>query len=154
MILESGIMCHVSEEDSEFVDIWIWDQRRDGYVVRYEDNKIIFLHLVIGGRMGILTSDVVDHKDRNRLNNQRSNLRPATFAQNVQNRGKYRISASKYIGVLAYKNKYSPWLAKVAGFVYGPFTTEEQAAKVRDCYALKWYGDFAVFNFPDSVGVF
>lgn len=59
----------------------------------------------------------VDHRDLDRLNNQKSNLRPATVAQNKQNGRKYQRRdmsrppmASKHRGV-HYRNDRGLWVA-------------------------------------------
>jgi hypothetical protein len=61
-----------------------WHQHQ-GYPCRslWIDGRTVHerLHWIIAGCRG------VDHRDRNRLNAQRSNLRPATAAQNLQNLG-------------------------------------------------------------------
>lgn len=73
-----------------------------------------------------------DHKDRNRLNNRRSNLRIVPAAGNRQNVSKQEGRTSQYRGV-SFNKREQKWKAyvkadgKMKGL--GTFTTEEEAAE-------------------------
>lgn len=69
----------------------------------------------------------VDHINRDRLDNRRSNLRLVSSNDNKQNTGSQRGSASRYRNVC--KAEYG-WQVYVRGVYYGKFKSEEQAAKV------------------------
>ena len=60
----------------------------------------VYLHKVVAERMGIL--ERVDHMSRNKLDCRRANLRAATPAQNMHNRGlmKNNILKAKIIVVI------------------------------------------------------
>lgn len=94
----------------------------------------------------------VDHKNRDKLDNRLSNLRPATSAQQKLNIGKYKGS-NKYKGVRWVKEKRK-WLAgvKYEGKFYhiGYFTDEIEAVIARDIKALEVGGDYAYLNFPEK----
>lgn len=72
----------------------------------------------------------VDHRDGNGLNNQRSNLRICTHAENVRNRGKQKNNKSGYKGVKFEKrgNKYVAQI-KYSNVVYylGTFSSPVEA---------------------------
>jgi hypothetical protein len=95
---------------------------------------------------------VVDHKDLDGLNNQRSNLRICTNGQNALNRrkqlGKF---SSKYKGVSKRENSDNKWRAtiNVCGkrIRLGTFTTDIEAAKAYDTAATRYHGEFAKLNF-------
>jgi len=90
----------------------------------------------------------VDHKDRDSLNNQRSNLRPATDVQNAQNRG-IRKHSTPYKGVHFRKSyrKYIAYIQINKKFKYlGVFTDAKEAARTYDREALLHFGEFAVTN--------
>lgn len=86
-----------------------------------------------------------DHKNRNRLDNQRSNLRIISHAAQMQNQGKAKLyggkpTESSYLGVYKVKKK-GKWTGRwkaIAGNQYlGCFVSEEDAAKAAADYRLK-----------------
>ena len=92
---------------------------------------------------------VIDHIDRNPLNNLRENLRPATHQQNSFNRSKYinAKTTSKYKGVSKVKNKYRASI-QFDGKKYhlGYHATEKLAALAYNKKAKKLFGDYSYLN--------
>jgi len=94
---------------------------------------------------------MVDHKDRNFLNNKRENLRPANPSLNAVNRGKVlkADSTSKYKGVRLTK-KTGKWVATICKdrkYTHiGTFHTAEAAAKAYNDFAKHLHGEYAVLN--------
>lgn len=93
----------------------------------------------------------VDHKNGDRLDNRRGNLRLATPYQNRCN-SQPRIGSSRYKGVSRY-NKTSKWLGRIVFnriiIRLGLFDDEMECAKAYDKKALELWGDFAYLNFPE-----
>ena len=95
---------------------------------------------------------VVDHINRNSLDNRKANLRPATHAQNSINRKyiKRKDSLSKYNGVSWHKPR-KKWQVQICfnGIhkTIGYFEDETEAAKEYDEAAKKYHKEFAVTNF-------
>jgi hypothetical protein len=92
---------------------------------------------------------VVDHINHNRLDNQRSNLRICTQAENMRNRrpSKAKIT-SQYVGVYYSGNSWSAQVT-VGGKTYiERHLTELNAAAARDRLAILHHGEFATLNFP------
>jgi hypothetical protein len=93
---------------------------------------------------------LVDHRDRNGLNNCRYNLRLATTSQNAHNQGA-RGGSSQFKGVW-WKPKVSRWRASITHerkkITIGHFVNEVDAARAYDAMALRLHGEFAVLNFP------
>lgn len=91
----------------------------------------------------------VDH--RGNLSDVFANLRPATHAQNLWNRGSVEGSTSRFKGVYWDKSR-SKWSARVAANkvvkFLGRFADEEAAARAYDDAAIIAHGEFARLNFP------
>lgn len=109
--------------------------------------RCILIHNFILGIVG------VDHKNGDRLDNRRSNMRPATSRQNNCNRKKSAGKSSIYKGVCAWdrhKNG-SAWRASIrldGNLTHlGYFRSELDAARAYDSAAIKLFGEFARPNF-------
>ena len=123
------------------------------YAVRGTKNKdneieILRLHrLILPPPPGL----IIDHRNGKGLDNRRTNLRPATQSQNMQNRKKRKNSTSKFIGVWFVKAK-NRWESSITyqkkRIFLGRFKSEIEAARAYDRAALKYHKDFARLNFP------
>jgi len=102
---------------------------------------------------------MVDHRNGEGLNNQKSNLRLCTFVQNGQNSRKTKNkTSSKYKGVYFCKQKRK-WRALIGltdAFKQsfqkhlGYFLIEKEAARMYDNAARFHHGEFACLNFPEE----
>ena len=111
-------------------------------------SKPILMHREV---LTVAAGLVVDHINRNGLNNRKANLRPATFSQNNYNRRKnLKPTSSKYKGV--YRHRHKKWRAMIKvnkkNMHLGSFDDEAEAARAYDEAARKYHGDFAVTNLP------
>jgi hypothetical protein len=92
-----------------------------------------------------------DHIDHNGLNNQRSNLRPATGGRNLQNARKRAGASSVHKGV-SWDSSHSKWLARICVDGHQRFLgyclSEEDAARAYDSAAREAFGAYACLNFP------
>jgi HNH endonuclease len=89
---------------------------------------------------------LVDHRNHDTLDNQKSNLRIATGSQNQWNRGKTRYNTSGYKGVhfLKASGKFTAHLRfKKRKIHLGCFDTAEEAYAVYQAEARRFYGEFA-----------
>jgi len=106
------------------------------------------MHRLIAGQR---TSKQIDHKDKNGLNNRRSNLRKATPSQNQANRERKTGTTKNYKGVYNTNRRLTkPWVAYLA-INYklknlGYYSTEREAAIAYNNAAKKYFGDFARLN--------
>jgi hypothetical protein len=124
----------------------------NGYVVRTIAGVAEYLHRLI---MACPPGLTVDHKDQDKMNNRRSNLRICSVNQNLQNRGKFKNSTSRFKGVYRnqpYLNKFY-WCGKITIngkqiFKRFPFTEEGEllAARWYDNMADQLFGEFAITN--------
>jgi hypothetical protein len=102
--------------------------------------------------MGSPTAMLVDHRDRNGLNNTRANLRLATHSENHCNSRSRLKNPTGYKGV-SWDASKGMWRAQIrsGGVQYhiGRFEDPEEAARAYDRQARVLHGDFARLNFPD-----
>lgn len=97
---------------------------------------------------------VVDHIDRNTLNNTRNNLRICTYGENGSNRIKaVKQKTSIYKGVSKMKN--GQWWANIyhkkVRYDLGRYTTESNAAIAYNNKAKELHGEFAKLNVIKSL---
>jgi len=145
----------VDDEDFEYLDRWKWRFTSKGYAARSQrigprvegKQKTIYMHRIVNQTP---IGHETDHHNGNRLDNQKSNLRPCTRSQNRMNSDKRASCTSKYKGV-SWKKQDSIWVAqvKVNGLRkhIGYFCSERLAAQAYDSAAIKYYGEFARLNF-------
>jgi hypothetical protein len=94
-------------------------------------------------------AELVDHINRNKLDNRRSNLRSANNSQNTVNRSAATTKkASLYKGV--HKTASGSWQAMIwykgKNYGLGSYKTPEEAALVYNMKAEVLYGDYAFIN--------
>lgn len=164
--LTKGQVAIVDDSDYEYLNQWKWcakHAKQTFYAERNEWNSGVItrirMHRLI---LKPLKGEIVDHIDRNGLNNQRNNLRIATSAQNAAN--KKALGTSKYLGVCLAQRKYRKkngslsiikyWQASIQygkKFQFlGYFETEEEAALRYNEAAKEAYGEFANLNIVNS----
>jgi hypothetical protein len=140
----------------EFLSQWNWQVSEKGYARRSVtfDGKtsLIWMHRVI---CGAPSHAIVDHVNKNTLDNRMVNLRLANASGNNRNRkpNAKRALGIRYKGV--YRNTncgtfYARISHKINGSsrtVYlGSFTSAEDAARAYDEAAIRLHGEFAQLN--------
>lgn len=94
-----------------------------------------------------------DHRNHNRLDNRKSNLRICTTTQNLQNGSSQKGSTSQYKGVSWYKRD-KKWRADIQvngkKIFLGYFDNETEAAHAYDEAAVRYFDGFAKTNFSRS----
>ena len=114
------------------------------------------MHRVI---MNAAPNTMIDHKNRNRFDNRKCNLRLCTAEENARNRCKIaRKCSSKFKGVYWEKQGASHWSAGISiksgegkwkRIHLGKYKEEVLAAKAYDEGAKRYHGEFAFLNFPE-----
>ena len=118
--------------------IWAWIEGKRIYLARF----------IIGETN---TKKIVDHRDRNPLNNIRLNLRSCDIAESNRNRSGQIGSSSRFKGVYKVNNKYRAQIKVNGKIIYlGYFNSEVEAAHAYDEAAKLHFGEFAVLNFPQE----
>lgn len=149
--------------DEEYLDIlsqYKWrvhndkNQGKQFYAVRnatkrdeqYQKNSLIKMHRFVMELHGYVLppKSVVDHRNRNGLDNRIINLRLATYQQNSCN----RAFKTKYKGVYQSGKLYRV-LLYYKGVRIAPkerYETQEEAARAYNNLAQKYHGQFASLN--------
>jgi hypothetical protein len=147
--LTDGSVAVVDDDTYERAARYRWGISTEGYVRRKTSagrNKEVVLHKIV--MPGVAR---VDHRNGDKRDNRRENLRAATSAQNAQNQGKRKTAtSSRFKGVTRHRTaeKWQAGITVNGRFRYlGLFTSEESAALAYDSAALAAWGDFARLNF-------
>lgn len=139
-----GRIIFVDKEDYELLKNYTWWMSERGYAYTKINRQSIYMHKLIMNHVTYPKS-IVDHKNRNRFDNRKSNLRVATHAQNIANSGPRTITGSKYKGV-NFDKQTGKWRAKAIDKHLGRFDSEEEAAQAYDVAAFNNHGEFAYLN--------
>ena len=148
--LSQGKFTQVDDWNYKWLNKWKWHVLKGihtDYAVRLEwqDGKrnAILMHREI---MQTPKRQETDHWDREGLNNQEYNLRPATNSQNQYN--KVGWGKSKFKGVHFRRNKYEAYInINKKRIDLGSYHNEELAARVYDNAAKYYFKEFANLNF-------
>ncbi len=147
--LTQGRIALVSDRDYAYLRQFKWYcsiDRNNPYPQTWNNGEPILMHRMIATRAGFGAAEQVDHRDGNRLNNQRANLRPATKQQNMQNRGATKRSPSGHKGVYWCASSRR-WHAAIKvnkkKLFLGSFATLESAVKKRQQAERRYFGTFA-----------
>jgi hypothetical protein len=141
--LTKGYSTIVDDEDADLgclkwysgVVRWGPYAQRDAPMVGGVRGKVMLMHRVIAERMGIDTSQMIDHINGNPLDNRRANLRSASASENARNvSGERANNTSGAMGVHFDKSR-SKWMAfiRIDGAMknLGRFATLEEAQAAR-----------------------
>lgn len=146
----------IDDEDFERVSQIKWFLLPKGYVAAntpYVNGKrtALYLHRFVYPT----SARHVDHKNRNKLDCRKENLRPANGTQNAANSGLRRDNTSGYKGV-HWRKDGQKWVAQISDHLagkkrrIGDFETVIEAARAYDREARRLFGEFAYLNFPDE----
>lgn len=124
-----------------------WHLGVNGYATAVIEKKPTPLHKYI------FSAKEIDHIDRDKLNNRKSNLRQCTHSQNMAN-CLPRKKGSKYKGIW-FENRRNKWAASInfnnKKHWIGYFKKEIDAAKAYDIKAIEFHGEFAYLNFGGKI---
>lgn len=151
--------CLYDDQDHALLSKHRWHLTATGYagtnVCINGKKTVLLMHSLLLG-LFLQKGLVADHKNRNKLDNRRGNLRVCTRAENNRNTSPY--GATGFIGVVYNKltengktRTYIKAQIRVnnKNISLGNFKTLEDAARARDAASRKYFGEFASLNFPD-----
>lgn len=150
--LTKGVICLVDEIDYEWAMQWKWCTS-GGYARRVKEisrvprkNLVIYMHREIAKRAGLEIPDRTDHRNRQRADNRRSNLRPANGKENSINRSVRFDNLSGFTGVSFNKrtNKFNAYIYDAKHHIYlGSYDTAKNASDAYNAAAVRIYGEFS-----------
>ena len=136
-------------DDYERVRNFQWYMKDNGYIscTGSRKNKNKTLHRFI---MNCNNNEIIDHINRNKLDNRKSNLRIVNISENNHNRGIGKNNTSGIIGInIYYKskkkgNKYRAYIEIENKRIYLLSSyNKEECIKARLQAELKYFGEFA-----------
>ena len=145
------IFALVDDCDYEELSQYNWHKTKAGYASRYagggrKNRMCIYMHRQI---MNPPQGMVVDHKNRDTLDNTRDNLRITDQSRNMQNARPRTRSTSIYKGVY-WNNEKRLWSAYIhvdgKRIYLGRHVTQKDAAITYNEAAKKHFGEFALLN--------
>lgn len=148
--LTNGGHALVDDGDYEKVCCFTWRSGTRGYAeTKFPRRTTVLMHRLI---MGVLTAGrpvQVDHRDGNRLDNRRQNLRICNNSQNHANMRQPKKSSRPYKGVWK-TGPNAKWRARIVvrkeEMELGCFDTAEDAARAYNAAAVKYFGEYAFLN--------
>ena len=140
IILYGGKEALVDDNDFKKINRYKWVLDSHGYAVRK-----VYMHRFIMGEGDMF----VDHKNLNKLDNRKSNLRFCNRFQSQSNRGLQNNNKSGYRGV-SWNKKSKKWhvAIKHLGITHelGFYDDKNEAATIYNKESIKLNGDFARLN--------
>jgi hypothetical protein len=144
-VTAKGEEFYFDKEDLELVKSIIWHKHKSGYIL-HKDIHATMMHRLI---MNPPSDMDVDHRDGNRANNRRNNLRICTRQQNLWNTVKHTDSKNKYKGITT-ELRTGRFIARInhngKQIYLGTFNTEEEAALAYNAKAYELRGEYARLN--------
>ncbi len=139
-----GEFAIVDDCDFDLLLSYCWNKEKKGIIRAKIKGKMIQLSRLIGQRMGFDPAKLVDHKDLNKLNNCRSNLREATDCQNKANSFVRKCNPTGLKGAYLVNGKYLSAIGVNGKTIHlGTFKTAEEANAAYGRAAVKYFGEFA-----------
>lgn len=142
----------VDDVDYVRLSAFKWILSTSGYAVRsiatpgkYANGKgrrkLVYMHREL---MGAVSGQMIDHINRDQLDNRRKNLRFCSSSENHVNSKVYKNNSTGYRGVY---RQYKKWTARLNfrknKFLLGTFDTKKEAVEARRSAEEKILGEFA-----------
>jgi AP2 domain len=149
--LTRGMVALVDDEDYAYLAQWNW-YYSGGYAKTLDrvnkTGKVIAMHrLLLEAKPG----EIVDHANRNKLDNRRINLRMSNLVGNARNRDKYDTEMLSVFKGVTYSKKRRKYVSNITvekgkTIYLGHYLLEKDAAFYYNEYAKEYFREFAVLN--------
>lgn len=141
---KSNVDVFLDDSDYDIVRRYKWYLNNNiGYVSGFIDGKKVYLHRFI---MGYPANKCVDHINRNKLDNRKSNLRICSTRENVINSklSKNNTSGISGISFRDDRNKFRAYIMVNRKQIFlGYYSDIEDAIFARRQAEIKYFGEFA-----------
>lgn len=143
----NGIIFYIDRADEDIVRQYKWSVVKDEKgILTVTTSKGLALHTLL---MNTPENMEVDHRDLNRLNNRRSNLRICTHQQNQCNQPLQKNNTSGVTGVSYYapRNKYRARIKVWQHDIHlGYYSTFDEAVMARNVGMGCMFGEYGIYN--------
>lgn len=152
--LTRGKVAVIDAADAEAVGRHLWHYTRDGYVQCRVEGRRTYLHRFLSNSGDLY----VNHRNDDRLDNRRENLRPCTTADYTRNQKPLETRRGKPLTCrlkgVCWDRSRGKYLAQIETNErcrhLGYYADPVQAAHAYDAAAREHFGEFARLNFPEG----
>lgn len=139
----------IDEEDAELVSQHRWRPHFRAHCFYAKSNDGAYMHRLL---LNPSADEIIDHRNRDGLDNRRANIHIATPGINARNTRPHRKSSSRFKNVAKARNRWEVRIVVDGTCVnLGHYLSEELAAHVVDRYLRHAVGESAFLNFPNLV---
>ena len=143
VVLSNGLDCFIDEADIEKISDYNWctvsSSSGGPYAISSDKSKVRMHRLILDTPKGLC----VDHKNKNTLDNTRSNIHNVTMRENALNRKPDSMSSSEYLGV-SWCTRSKKWLSAMVKNGkrkhIGYYKDEKEAGIARAKAFVDYYG--------------
>lgn len=144
VVTQKGDVILADAADREAIMRYSWCVSKTGYAVANIRGKVTKMHRYILGE-DVCAGMIVDHKNRNPLDNRRENLRVCSAAENMRNTPVRRTNKSGHLGIRVTKDgKFNVRIvADGVEHHVGNYDTLELAISARNEAEDEYHGEYA-----------
>lgn len=146
VITSNGVEILIDPEDYERVKRYSWCISKTGYAVANIKGKVTKMHRYILNESK--PEIIIDHINRNKLDNRKENLRRCTVKQNSRNTSVSKNNTTGYLGIsLTAQGKFRARIMVDGKEIrLGNYDNIEEAIKARKQGEKIYFGEYAPLN--------